>query len=74
MPPEAPEGILSNHRVLCFLWAEPLTLDVEYTEVEVNSLEPHEGKRHHSSDSPHFALSLGVDAQGKVGCDPGTRG
>ncbi|XP_015984397.2 platelet endothelial cell adhesion molecule isoform X4 [Rousettus aegyptiacus] len=33
---------------------EPLTLDVEYTEVEVTSLEPHEGKCHPSSDSPHL--------------------
>lgn len=57
MLPEAPKGMLSNCRVLCFLWAEPLTLDVEYTEVEVNSLEPHEGKCRHSSDSSHFALS-----------------
>lgn len=48
-------------------------MTLEYTEVEVTSCEPHEGKYHHSSGSPHFALSLGIDMQGGVGYDPGTR-
>lgn len=76
-PPQhpRPKETLSNHRLLCFFRAEPLTLDVEYTEVEVTSPEPHRGNAiPRGSDPPHFAVCLSVcRCWTGLCCDPGTR-
>uniref|UniRef100_A0A4X1SXA3 Platelet endothelial cell adhesion molecule n=1 Tax=Sus scrofa TaxID=9823 RepID=A0A4X1SXA3_PIG len=50
---------------------EPLTLDVEYTEVEVTSPEPHRGNNHHSR-FPMFYCQPGCRCWGVLCCGPGT--